>query len=630
MELFGFPFSNSSYMIRFLHSSKLIWIPISVFLFSLSFPILFLSRGNSSCKTAYSGLDQSGDSYLITKQSAKGCFIKGVDSDYRFRLGKLSEGKNTVTVSVNGKKIQSHVMEKQIVHLSIPSEDSISEIDFTFLNPIQKGEVFLFQKKTFEYEAYHGTILALGFLSVAVFVLLYRSGSLSSYKRFFLLWLIAYSLDFSFLKNWPVPYIGDEPHYLLMGESLLEDRDMALENQYSFRKPSLFFRKFDHHTIFIQGVEKPVHYPLLSLYLLPSFLNQNFGIQADPGLAAKILVVLLHSLGTAILLFSFRGRMKKGLEILLLLPIIFGLPWIAYSNQIFPEIPVGILLFICFHSLESENRFGRSFWYPITLIAFPFFHIKFALVSFLLYLYWAYLHRKEFAGLLIGTISYAIGALLFLFYNYLIYKGISPYGSKDLVLQEIPKRYSAYLFDADRGLFALNPILLLFVSFLPILLRKRFVAGIFLIAIVIVGHLPNVFHSNLWLGTCPAGRYWIAVYPLIAYYSAEALAILWDSSKALTGTRRFFLGLVGIAWVLSILQILAFWQNPENYYTQFRKTLVAGNFVSQYIPFPSEKIYYSYFLPDTYWNLIYWCILALLFLGIGIFFSIRTESHEKN
>ncbi len=614
-------------MLTFLKSNRIVWIPCIIFLFSLLIPVLFLSQGNSYCHTSPFGLDQSGDTYIFTDQDSAGCFIKGLESKINFTVGSFAEKENVLTVFTGDNKSGEWRIRKGIQNVSIDSKSSISDLRFHFRDPVsKKGEVLLFQKKTLEYRIYHETILVILIVSLAILIVCFKRLLGHVLSLFAILWFISYSLSFLMLKTWPVPYIGDEPHYLLLGESLIEDNDLLLENQYEKNKVSLFFRKFDHHTIFIEGLERPVHYPLLSLYISPIFLNQKGKIQAEPQLMGKVLMVLVHSLGTAFLAFLLLRKLRFKFEYLLIPPLVFGLPWFAYSNQIFPEVAAGALIFGSYIALTETNRLSSSFWLPVLFIVFPFLHIKLGLVSFFLVLYWMYINRGEKSKVLIGSALYGAGILLFLLYNYFLYRGISPYGQKDVLLKDIFFRYMAYLFDADRGIFSLNPILFFFFIGLIVLIKRNFIQGLFLTAIVVVGHLPNVFHTNIWLGTCPYGRYWIAVYPLIAFYSMDGIRFVLDYlDTAAMGKKIIFYFVSVFLLFLSVLQMVSFLNAPENYYTQFKKTLVASSALSHVIPISIDKIYYSFFISETKLRLTYWIAGLILFILVGLFIPKKAD-----
>lgn len=602
-------------MLNFFRSHQIIWIPVLLFLFSFIFPISFVAKGNSSCNTSPIGLDQAGDAYRITNRIAKGCFIKGLDVAYHLSLA--SEREFVSEIFLSGNKVGVWKIPKGITNIELVSDQTISEIEFRFQHPFpNSGGLFLFQKKTFEYNAYQRVIFIL--FVVSLLILGFRYGIVRTKPgfHFLLLWLAIYSADFLILKNWEVSVVGDEPHYLLMGESFLEDFDSDLDNQYSFEKKSLFYRKFDHHTIYVEGRERPVHYPLLSAYMSLAFLNR----QMDPVLAAKVLLMIMHSLGTAFLFFVIAGRAKYFIEVFLGILTAFGLPWFAYSNQIYPEVPAGILLFGLFYCIYERIPIASTVLFPLAFIAFPFLHIKFAPISVLLFAFWLYRCKPGVRKGILNTGIFLVGFFFFLLYNYLFFKGLSPYGSKDIHLEDIQYRYLAYLFDVDRGLFALNPTLLLFFVALPVWFKKDRVATFFAIALIGIGHLPNLFHTNIWLGTCPFGRYWVAVYPLLAFFAFNGLSEVLDRINE--GEEKNFrkYGLYSIIFflsVLSVFQMISFLFGPENYYTLFDKRDVVGEFILGRFSLDIRGIYYSYFIESTLAHSLYWIGFAVFLFVLG-------------
>lgn len=605
----------------FFRSIKSIWIPISFFLLSNLIPLVFLSQGDSTCTTSPSGLVQSGDMYTIKDQFFSGCFVKGIDKNFKFSLGNSSEKKFNLSISNNGTKIGEWIVANDYTNIEIPAKNSTANLKFVLKEPITpETSLYLFQVKTTEYKLYYKAMIVSLILSLLILILNYGKVRQKSFLLFVSFFLICYSLFYISFANSSVPFIGDEPHYMILSESLIEDFDLEINNQSQTDKPSLLFRDFRDHGISKNGIEYSIHYPFLALFISPAFANQQGIIKPVPVLTAKVLITIAFSAFFALILMIVLSEIRSKFESLIIVSAIFGMPYIAYSSQIFPEVLISILLFVSFYSLY-ENKFGRFKTYiPIVLIIFPFLHIKFLGVSVILILYWVYIFRNEKTKLIFGTTVYALGLIVFIFYNQFIFGSISPYQSRDFLVSDLVGRYTGYLFDTDRGLFALNPLLLF--SFIEIarLFRKNIIRSIFPLTLIFAGHLPNLFHTIFWLGSCPVGRYWIAVYPIIAYYSFLGIKLTFDYIRERRSNEWEKYGwnfLIGLLTCLSLLQTWTFINMPDNYYTHFDHRFIMCEFLFSKTGIDLKFLYYSFFVNGTEIRLILWYLLLLVFIIIG-------------
>ncbi|WP_125172177.1 hypothetical protein [Leptospira haakeii] len=560
--------------------------------------------------------------YTIKDRFFSGCFVKGIDKNFKFSLGNSSEKKFNLSIFNNGSKIGEWTVANGYTNIEIPTKNSTANLKFILKEPITPEiNLYLFQGKTTEYKIYYKAMILSLIISLSILIQNYDKVRQKSILLFVSFFLICYPLFYISFANSSVPFIGDEPHYMILSESLIEDFDLEINNQSRIDKPSLLFRDFRDHGVSKNGIEYSIHYPFLALFISPAFANQQGAIKPVPVLTAKVLITIAFSAFLALMLTVVLFEIRSKFESFIIVSAIFGMPYIAYSSQIFPEVLISILLFVSFYSLY-ENKFSRFKSYiPAILIIFPFLHIKFLGVSVILILYWAYIFRNERTKLMLGTIVYGLGIIGFIFYNQYVFGSISPYQSKDLLVRDLIGRYAGYLFDTDRGLFALNPLLLFSLIEIARLFRKNLVRSIFPLALIFAGHLPNLFHTIFWLGSCPVGRYWIAVYPLIAYYSFLGIRQTFDYIRERRSNEWVKYGLnflIGFLACLSLLQTWTFINIPDNYYTHFDHRFIMCEFFLSKTGIDLKFLYYSFFVNGTEIRLILWYSLLLVFVMIGV------------
>ncbi len=197
---------------------------------------------------------------------------------------------------------------------------------------------------------------------------------------------------------------GDEPHYLFIADSLSRDLDLTVANNYS--------------------IETPVHQATRSNYADPEDMNKhvlngyslhNIGlgfILAIPYklagvVGAKAAIALL--VGLCPFLFYrtlFRITESKPWSLLVAFAVAIGLPFAAASNQIYPDLLGGMIIFWGAEriirllqdkdkqSVHSSLMPGVLFGLLISLL--PWLHIRLAAPATLLllgYVYVAVIHN---------------------------------------------------------------------------------------------------------------------------------------------------------------------------------------------------------------------------------------------
>lgn len=190
-----------------------------------------------------------------------------------------------------------------------------------------------------------------------------------------------------FIRMRPAP-TGDEPHYLLIAWSLIEDRDLDLANDY--QPPRLMrhlgLASIEPHARDYRGTGEliPYHQIGLSLLLLP-------GVLVGGLLGARVVAILVAAL-LAQQVFLLLRDTRLGPD-RYIWPVwaatAFCLPLLVYSNQLFPEVPAALLVVVGLRMLMSSPPS------PVQLViasaaaaALPWLHTRYSVLS---------------AGLLVGV-----------------------------------------------------------------------------------------------------------------------------------------------------------------------------------------------------------------------------------
>lgn len=159
----------------------------------------------------------------------------------------------------------------------------------------------------------------------------------------FLLAFVVYTCVWLSMRPSPT---GDEPHYMIAAESLIYDGDVDLTNDYTSPERTLrVFGSFplDHHAFHYAGHSSlaPLHGLGLSVLLAPAIglggLNlARLVMILIAALVADQLFRLLRELGVARPLYRWLAWAA----------VVFSLPPVAFSNQVYPELPAALVVLV--------------------------------------------------------------------------------------------------------------------------------------------------------------------------------------------------------------------------------------------------------------------------------------------
>jgi hypothetical protein len=147
---------------------------------------------------------------------------------------------------------------------------------------------------------------------------------------------------------------GDEPHYLLVAESIAYDGDVDLTNDYASRERTLrvvnaFPLDQYHQAVDYRGSGqlRPVHGAGLGALLAPAvalggLTGARIAMVVIAALLADQLFRLLRQLG-------FRRRYR----VLAWSAVVFCMPILPFTNQIYPELPAALLVLVAFRVMVA-------------------------------------------------------------------------------------------------------------------------------------------------------------------------------------------------------------------------------------------------------------------------------------
>ncbi len=348
-------------------------------------------------------------------------------------------------------------------------------------------------------------------------------------KKPVLIWIIPLII-FSMLSLWldhkGVELSGDEPHYLMVTQSLVEDLDLSLKNNVEERTYLDFIPAgIPAHMIIHKGKHLSFHMPGLSFLLIPFYIVFNLaGDIISPHLFFRLSISVINAFFPFVLFYIMRllfpDKKLSGIWLLSILTV----PFLFHSVHIFPELPAATLLAGSFLFLYRDDpKPGiAGFLFSLTI----WFHVKYypPLMLFAGFAVWKLLKENSKKDLLKFLLYPALSSIILLLFSKAVYgtfnpSGIFPaenYWSTPILLKL--KVFLAYFFDQRDGLILYAPFLFLFLFGL----KLKNLSWKILAAIISV---YTIFHAITTVrgAHAPAGRplvfvFWIILLFMFNYY----------------------------------------------------------------------------------------------------------------
>jgi hypothetical protein len=318
---------------------------------------------------------------------------------------------------------------------------------------------------------------------------------------------------------------GDEPHYLIITQSILQDHDLKIENNH---------RRGDYHAYLAGELPRPdyrrlgrdgqiysIHAPGLPVLISPAFAIGGYD-------AVVVFLIVVVSAGSALawwLAWTLTGRADAAW---------FG--WAAvtlstsqifHSFTVYPDGVGGVLVLTGVWALvraqeESESgseRVGPWWLHGAALASLPWIHTRFAILAGslggLILLRLATTKNsaaKAVAFLLIPAVS----ALCWIGFFVAIYgtpDPSAPYGNEEGALSYIPGGLAGLFFDQRFGVLVYAPVLFCAFAGVVVMIRQREFRRLGLeLSFVVVPYLLAVTHFAMWWGgTSAPGRFFVPV-----------------------------------------------------------------------------------------------------------------------
>ena len=319
-----------------------------------------------------------------------------------------------------------------------------------------------------------------------------------------------------------LPITGDEPHYLVMAESVATDFDLDLRNNYEdeARRPRIYGAVVPHVGKTDRGW-MPFHAPGLSVLLaLPSGLAGIAG--------ARFAMIALAGALPWSLFRWLSGEMPAVTAVWLTLGATSALPFCFGAQQIYPDLPagaavLGLTLWLLRRPRERTARGAWAAWWLASGLL-PWLHLKFMATTAVLAVAGAAMaYRSSNAqdgqtarSVAATSLLVAAGPAAIVAFN--MWSTGRPFGFRGA--EELSTSFDRALmtflglhFDQSQGLFVQQPLMLAGLAASVPFARLRPRAALLWVALYASLIVPNSFEIAQFGGGGPAGRFgWSATW----------------------------------------------------------------------------------------------------------------------
>jgi hypothetical protein len=342
-------------------------------------------------------------------------------------------------------------------------------------------------------------------------------------------------------------YGGDEPHYLLAAESIVEDGNLDVSDEYATRAYDRFYPyALDKHGKETQGRLNEPHGPGFPLLIAPAYaLGGAKGVELFLAAIAALAVLLAYRLALRVVPdpWAIGAALAAGLS-----P-----PFLAYSTAVYPELTAGAALAgAALLALRLDDRPSRAdaFGCFALLGMLAWLGTKFVPAGLVIgYLGARALWRVRRRTLAIGSVELALFSVaLYAGINEALYRGPTPYAAdaagETATDASFPGGYIerayrlvALFIDREYGLLRWAPVFLLAFAGLWLFWRSR--------RDRLARAVPAIREIELTAGLCAAA---IGAQLLVAAFLAPTMFGFWFPARHLMAAMPLAVPLV--AWGL--------------------------------------------------------------------------------
>ena len=322
---------------------------------------------------------------------------------------------------------------------------------------------------------------------------------------------------------------GDEPHYLIIAQSLWRDGDLKIENNHTRQDYREYFEGDLRPHYLRRGTDREIYsvHPIgVSVLLTPIYAIGGYT------LVVWTMAAMASAAGALAWLLAYLTSGSRTAATMAWLACCLNGPWVFNSFAVYPEVPAALAVMCAWLAMSpSSSESGsqdngtwlRWMLCGVAIATLPWFSTKYVLMAGALTaialgrLWWPEICPKNnrfaiaaSAALLIPIVISLAGWSMFFYAIWGTFSPAAPYGSqRETKLQYLPAGAPGLLFDQEYGVIAFAPALFLALTGLVAMLaargRARRLALEILFATSMLLATVGAFHI-WWGGSATVGR----------------------------------------------------------------------------------------------------------------------------
>ncbi|HEY7512544.1 MAG TPA: hypothetical protein VIG50_19945, partial [Vicinamibacteria bacterium] len=332
---------------------------------------------------------------------------------------------------------------------------------------------------------------------------------------------------------------GDEPHYLMVADSLLRDGDLSLERDYADGRYGAFYPRALQPHYRVRGKDGAVyslHALGLSLLILPAYALG--GYPAVSFFMAGLAAWLAREVRELAREWTADAARAEAIGWLVAL----SPPLVHYAGLVFTEVPAALLVALALRSAArvAQPSLRAALVCAAALALLPWLNVRYALVAAIVFAY-ALTRRPSPRALAVLFAAPLVSAAALALHHWRLYGFFDPrrvYGRRpEFSLPTLREGLPGLLLDQEFGLLVYAPALALSLLGLVHLFRRDRDVGLAVIAAV-GAVLLTAATWHMWRGGFnPPARFLVPIAPLLIV----AVALVWDK-RGLTAGAALLVG----------------------------------------------------------------------------------------
>src|SRR5438105_5264143 len=411
--------------------------------------------------------------------------------------------------------------------------------------------------------------------------------------------ILFFTTSYIYVQLLATPSSGDEPHFLIISQTLLKYHSLNVMLDYQHGDYRVFYPLYiaPHVAYNARGQLLPLHNiggPVL--WLLPYYFWGRLGAVLFISLLSVLIILNIYK-------FLLTMHISQRYAFIVSLAYAVASPLYIYSHLTFIE-PIGA--FICIYVFrkifQKEMRVSEIIISSILLGILPWIHIRFALFEMILFFSLLY---KIYATNRLNNFKYYlyyIAPITILFialevYNYQIWGTLNPAvnevndihgGSTPFAVLPFAGILGVF-FDQEHGLFVNFPVFMLLLTGMVLAARRKFLRYNLLMLLLSIPYILLFTSFKDWAGGwCPPARFILVLLPLSSFYLAYTLEQI---NSILSGLILGITMLYGCIYnILSVMPFLSSFNGGEGRNRALLRIQVFNHRLTDFLP--------SLFLPN--------------------------------